>query len=103
MPRSARVINGSVVVAVSLPPSRSEYPTSRPTSADLTPATQVADELLSSVGWSIIQFAIRRRIGADRVTSLTFLGHTLCYNSALTQFVRDHLRRCSNLAASFCW
>src|SRR5712691_3627232 len=46
----------------------------RQTSADLTPATQVSDELLSSVGWSIIEFEIRRRIGADRVISLIFLG-----------------------------
>src|SRR5262250_2357710 len=45
------------------------------TRADLTPATQVSDELLSSVGLSIVKFAIRRRIGTDRVISLIFLGH----------------------------
>src|SRR5438128_5722042 len=61
----------------------------RQTSADLTPATQVSDELLSSVGWSIIKFAIRRRIGADRVISLIFLGHP----SRVAPFLRPGLIR----------
>src|SRR5438034_9031864 len=57
--------------------------------ADLTPATQVSDELLSSVGWSIIKLAIRRRIGADRVISLIFLGHP----SRVAPFLRPGLIR----------
>src|SRR6266550_1638598 len=68
----------------------------RQTSADLTPATQVSDELLWSVGRSIIKLAIRRRIGADRVISLIFLGHP----SRVAPFLRPGLIRDEHEASS---